>query len=520
MVVISLKGKLSIKATPKKHSTPNKLAVITIGVPGSGKTTWAEQQKEFINLNLDDFREKLSGNAANKDVNKQAVDMRDAFLRRAAEKQQNVIISDANINPFFREKLESQLKQAGYTIRHKIFDISLDEAKIRNSKRERKVPEDVIEKMHNSLQSQINSNTLVSSNVDTIEVNNDVFKVHPHINVTALVKQHIHDASKPWYQQNNYIAEQERKVSSEKAININDKPRFYVSEDGVARGVHGIMFNLRSAVAATGLSQAEFARQHDLRAPSLNIHIQNTMPINESSYNRYKEIFDLYNIELPPFKLIDTTTGLKVLRDFSGFSGNQVAKALKVDTSLVYDVEAGNINNPKLLRDMLGVYGYTPEDFNKLDLTKETKLWELAKQCDPEIPRVLRHIRERLGFTATQISRNMGKVPSFTSALERGQNFSIRNIVPLLDQYNISVADFLSLMYPATQENTSSNTTKQRLDSNVRENLIAEFMAEGKIKYLPPSPEDKATMFIAAGSRIDKRHNQNYNGKQYNVIGG
>jgi predicted kinase/transcriptional regulator with XRE-family HTH domain len=519
-MAIEIRGKVKVSLKFKPKSSSKKLAIITVGIPGSGKTTWAEQQKGYVNLNLDDFREKISGDATNQNVSKQAVEMRDAFLRRASEKQQNVIISDTNINPFFREKLELQLKQAGYTIQHKIFDIDLDEAKIRNSKREHKVPEDVVEKMHSSLQSQINSNTLVSNNVDIIEINNDVFKVHPHINVTALVKQHIHDASKPWYQQNDYLAEQERKASAEKVIDINNKPRFYISEDGVARGVHGIMFNLRSAVAATGLSQAEFARQHDLRAPSLNVHIQNTIPINESSYNRYKEIFNLYNIELPAFRLIDSTTGLKVIRDFSGFSGAQIAKALKVDTSLVHDVESGAINNPKIVRDMLHIYGYTPEDFNRLNLTSETKLWELAKQCDPEIPRVLRHIRERLGFTATQISRNMGKVPSFTSALERGQNFSIRNIAPLLQQYSISVTDFLGLMYPATQENDSTNTTKQRLDSNTREDLIAEFIASGKIKVLPQSTEEESDIFVALGSPVDKRNNQNYSGKQYNVIGG
>lgn len=31
-------------------------AIITVGISGSGKTTWAEQQEGFININRDDIR--------------------------------------------------------------------------------------------------------------------------------------------------------------------------------------------------------------------------------------------------------------------------------------------------------------------------------------------------------------------------------------------------------------------------------------------------------------------------------
>lgn len=158
MAVVKLKGKLKLKASLKdvavsKPKRP-KIAILTIGIPGSGKTTWAEQQSDFVNLNLDDFRAKISGDAANQDINKQAVEMRDAFLRRASNKQQNVILSDTNINPFFRQKLEEQLKQLGYSIQYKIFDIELEEAKKRNSMRQRQVPTEVIERMYNSLKEQ------------------------------------------------------------------------------------------------------------------------------------------------------------------------------------------------------------------------------------------------------------------------------------------------------------------------------------------------------------------------------
>lgn len=157
MAIIKLKGKISLKASIKElkvHTARPKHAIITIGIPGSGKTTWAEQQQDYINLSLDDFREKLSGDAANQSVNKLAVEMRDAFLKRAIKKQQNIILSDTNINPFFRQKLAEQLKAEGYSVEYKLFDITLDEALKRNSIRSRKVPDDVITKMYNGLKEQ------------------------------------------------------------------------------------------------------------------------------------------------------------------------------------------------------------------------------------------------------------------------------------------------------------------------------------------------------------------------------
>lgn len=157
MAVVKLKGKVKLKAniaSLKVSANKQKHAVITVGIPGSGKTTWAEQQYDYVNLNLDDFREKVSGNAADQTVNKLAIDMRDAFLKRAINKQQNIILSDTNINPFFRNKLVEQLKTAGYSVELKVFSISLEEALKRNSSRSRNVPEEVIARMYNQLKEQ------------------------------------------------------------------------------------------------------------------------------------------------------------------------------------------------------------------------------------------------------------------------------------------------------------------------------------------------------------------------------
>lgn len=157
MAVVKLRGKIKLRASIaslKVLNNKQKHAIITVGIPGSGKTTWAEQQQNYINLNLDDFREKISGNAADQNVNKLAVEMRDAFLKRAIKKQQNIILSDTNINPFFRERLIDQLKTAGYSIELKVFDIALEEALKRNANRSRNVPEEVIIRMYNQLKDQ------------------------------------------------------------------------------------------------------------------------------------------------------------------------------------------------------------------------------------------------------------------------------------------------------------------------------------------------------------------------------
>ena len=127
-------------------------AYLTIGMPASGKTTWAEQQKEFININLDDCRSEVCGDAGNHESTPQAVILHDQKIRQAAAKGFNIVISDTNLNPKYRDLLVQKLIDLGYEIEYALFPISLEVAKERNKKRSRVVPEHIIAAMFKNFQ--------------------------------------------------------------------------------------------------------------------------------------------------------------------------------------------------------------------------------------------------------------------------------------------------------------------------------------------------------------------------------
>ncbi len=153
MAVVKLKGKVRLNASInslKASSSKFKHAVITIGIPCAGKTSWAEQQLGYNNISINDLRSRVGSNYNDKQI----IEMHDAFLHSAMGKQQNIILSDTNIDPSYRQQLTDKLKAAGYTVEYKLFDVTLDEALKRNSSRKVKVKEDIIINLYKQLKEQ------------------------------------------------------------------------------------------------------------------------------------------------------------------------------------------------------------------------------------------------------------------------------------------------------------------------------------------------------------------------------
>ena len=126
------------------------LALVTIGAPGAGKTTWVKRclPPGTIDLNLDDFRALVLGDATDQSRIDEVLAHRDARLREAAIAGLDVVISDTNLSPAFRDALQSQLSDLGYAVQFMLFDTPLEVCLTRNAGRERQVPEHVIRRLH------------------------------------------------------------------------------------------------------------------------------------------------------------------------------------------------------------------------------------------------------------------------------------------------------------------------------------------------------------------------------------
>lgn len=116
-------------------------AIITVGISGSGKTTWAEEKcrkdKNWVNINRDNIRFMLTGAGANgwngykfnKSIEAMVTSIQDDVLSAARAEGKNVIISDTNLNPHYRLGLVEGLKHSlGCEVEIKEFPIDLMEA--------------------------------------------------------------------------------------------------------------------------------------------------------------------------------------------------------------------------------------------------------------------------------------------------------------------------------------------------------------------------------------------------------
>lgn len=132
-------------------------AILTVGIPGSGKSTFADSISEtYLKIELDEIRDSLDPKLTHKQKTAKALKIRDAKLEEAANKSKNIVLSDTNINEEFRDNLIAKLEKLGYTVSLKVLDVDLEICKQRNSERvgEQKVPDEVIEQMYKNLQEQ------------------------------------------------------------------------------------------------------------------------------------------------------------------------------------------------------------------------------------------------------------------------------------------------------------------------------------------------------------------------------
>ena len=127
-------------------------AIFTVGVSASGKTTWAEQQEGFVNINRDDILfEVIMGGVRDWTKYKfskaneiKVTEIQRQEIAAAIAAKKDIIISDTNLNPKNCAAWVDMLDEAGYEIEFKKFDITLNEAIMRDARRANPVGYSVI----------------------------------------------------------------------------------------------------------------------------------------------------------------------------------------------------------------------------------------------------------------------------------------------------------------------------------------------------------------------------------------
>jgi predicted kinase len=120
---------------------------VLIGVPGSGKSTWAASAGKTI-LSSDNLRKLLSGDETNQAIHNEVFrTMRFLLRERLRLGQEQTIIDATNIRRKDRKPFLRIAERFGAVAEAVFFDVPRQVALVRNASRSRRVPEAVVDRM-------------------------------------------------------------------------------------------------------------------------------------------------------------------------------------------------------------------------------------------------------------------------------------------------------------------------------------------------------------------------------------
>jgi predicted kinase len=122
--------------------------MILVGLPGSGKSTWAAERKGAVVLSSDQMRLLLSGNETNQKIHGRVFGAMRYLLRERLRLEQPLTIVDAtNIRRKDRKPFVKIAQAFGARVEAIYFDVPEETALGRNARRARRVPEAAIRTM-------------------------------------------------------------------------------------------------------------------------------------------------------------------------------------------------------------------------------------------------------------------------------------------------------------------------------------------------------------------------------------
>jgi predicted kinase len=136
---------------------PHFQLMLMVGAPGSGKTFYrnklVEQYPNLKVICMDDERKKRCGNENDQSKNNQIFGWQEHELREAMKKRQSVMVDATNPTKRLRNTLWRIARENGALCSVVYFDIKLETLLKRNADREKRVPDDVVKRFYNALQS-------------------------------------------------------------------------------------------------------------------------------------------------------------------------------------------------------------------------------------------------------------------------------------------------------------------------------------------------------------------------------
>lgn len=135
--------------------------LILIGIPASGKSTWAKEyvrkHANYVRVNRDDFRSMLKDAAmCENKIEDMITSLIFKVIESALMKRLNVIVDNTNLKRKYIDEIVERFKYQA-DIDYQVFDISLNKAIERDKERDAKVGEGVIKKMYENYKILIDS---------------------------------------------------------------------------------------------------------------------------------------------------------------------------------------------------------------------------------------------------------------------------------------------------------------------------------------------------------------------------
>ena len=130
--------------------------IMTVGLPASGKSTWAKQQVaksggNIKRINKDDMREMFDAGKWSKNNEKHILALRDEIIRHYLFEGFSVIVDDTNLAPKHKETLQALAKKYGANFETKSFlEVPIETCIERDLHRTISVGEKVIRSMYNN----------------------------------------------------------------------------------------------------------------------------------------------------------------------------------------------------------------------------------------------------------------------------------------------------------------------------------------------------------------------------------
>ena len=127
--------------------------IVTIGIPGSGKSNWAKAQKGYVVVNQDDVRAQL-GDVSDQSKNDQVYYLTRKRLRELLLSGQDVILDSTALGRGVLRNIRKLAAEVNCDLVYKIFECSPEVAKqrirkdIQLHKNRSNVPDEVIDNLY------------------------------------------------------------------------------------------------------------------------------------------------------------------------------------------------------------------------------------------------------------------------------------------------------------------------------------------------------------------------------------